>query len=688
MNGTPSPEDLTAFKKLFWEARKGHRETKKAASADDPAHEVALEFAREHGWEIWAEPVLEAMRLAYAGRSAEALATIRHVDVPNDFGSERFFLEGAAHHGLKDYVSAIESYRKALDSPDFGSAAQVWTNMGNAYSEKKDLDAAIDCYRKAIDTSSSDSSSQAWKNMGDAFAEKKDLDTAIECYRTAITCSSFNTAGPAWNSMGIAYGEKKDFDLAINCFHKALDSGHEAPGIPWNNIGNAHWNKEDFSSAVVCYRKAIESLGDKPIHRIRLNLSLSLRALGRLDEAEQEIRLVLSESDTEEQRSRAELLLSLLEAQRSEIELKPEDEALTVPTLASLQEGPEDQMKKLLLDQKSQYAKYLERAVYEHPDDLTILRGWSSSVTLLEGGGPDRQWSGGGYFLKWRGKGIVIDPGFDFLDNFHEAEFHAKEIHGVLVSHNHRDHNGDLGAIDDLCYEVHRQASGKLRKMFFAIDEDTALRNLCEQANHRGWASRFSLADCDDERWHNRMSDLGMTIEHFPVEHGSEVPNAMGLRLRLHLEDVENDFLIGYTGDGRFTNSLVENLEGCDLIIAHVSQPDVREFNDPDFLKEVHLGYNGVIKLLKNLKAKPKITLVGEFWAGLADLRLPLITGIRQRSGVDAVFPACLGLSLRLPDLTIRCTHCKAQVPFSRIKITPPLKEFGLLGYLCDGCIF
>jgi glyoxylase-like metal-dependent hydrolase (beta-lactamase superfamily II) len=67
---------------------------------------------------------------------------------------------------------------------------------------------------------------------------------------------------------------------------------------------------------------------------------------------------------------------------------------------------------------------------------FSCLRGWSSAVTLLEGS-TDSHWVGGGYFLKWRGKGIVIDPGFDFIDNFHDAGYHMREVDAVLVSHNH-----------------------------------------------------------------------------------------------------------------------------------------------------------------------------------------------------------------------------------------------------------
>ena len=42
-----------------------------------------------------------------------------------------------------------------------------------------------------------------------------------------------------------------------------------------------------------------------------------------------------------------------------------------------------------------------------------ILRRWGSYTP-----GVIQRSAGGGYFLNWDGKGVVIDPGFNFLDNF------------------------------------------------------------------------------------------------------------------------------------------------------------------------------------------------------------------------------------------------------------------------------
>lgn len=120
-------------------------------------------------------------------------------------------------------------------------------------------------------------------------------------------------------------------------------------------------------------------------------------------------------------------------------------------------------------------------------------------------------------------------------------------------------------------------------------------------------------------------------------------------------------------------------------MIAHISQPSIEELKDASKLKEVHLGYRGTARLLR--ECQPKLALIGEFWAGFTDLRISLIKGLRQRSGVAAVLPAGLAMHLRLPSLEIECTECEKLTAFSAVKVAPPTDKFGSLAYLCPDCM-
>jgi hypothetical protein len=110
------------------------------------------------------------------------------------------------------------------------------------------------------------------------------------------------------------------------------------------------------------------------------------------------------------------------------------------------------------------------------------------------------------------------------------------------------------------------------------------------------------------------------------------------------------------------------------LQVAEGELPPTEANNKYDaFLKVVHLGYRGTAKLLK--ECQPKLALIGEFWAGFTDLRIPLVKELRQQSGVS------------LPSLDIECTECHKPTPFSEIKVAPPTDHFGSLAYLCPSCM-
>lgn len=591
---------------------------------------------------------------------------------------------GRSYIGLGEYEEAIDLFRRAIDIPGNNHSEDAWGAMGIAYDAMQDFEKAIECFQKALETVQSADLGGLLSRIGVDLAELKHYERAIEYFQQSAKNSEYLFQGNAWLNMANCYNRLKNYELAIECGEKALQVvGFEYPSDALNIMGDAYFGLRDFNRAAECYQHAINELPNDQVCSIRNNLALTLLHLNLYKEAESEIYQVFGEGSVESDLSRAQELLDLIKARRLGIQIKPDEFVSVAPSFLDVENSPEARIREALINRDTAYEKYLKQDRAEHPDELSILRGWSSSVTLLEGS-DDNKRRGGGYFFKWKGKGVVIDPGFDFLNNFHDAGFHVTEVNAVVVSHNHHDHNGDLLSLDDLCYEVHKTGEN-ISPFIFVMDEDTALTFPNDDQRHRVSPCKLSKSDYEMKRWLKNMHGLPISIEHFPVAHGADVPNAMGLIFRLHNPDGGADIVIGYTGDGEYTEDLLEHLRCVDILIAHVSQPDPQELTDPDHRKKTHLGYNGVINLVREIE--PRLTLVGEFWAGLADSRLDIIDGIRLRSGVQAVLPACIGLSLSLPDFIVRCTRCCEGVPAEHIELVPPIKEFGLLGYLCPDCI-
>jgi ribonuclease BN (tRNA processing enzyme) len=479
---------------------------------------------------------------------------------------------------------------------------------------------------------------------------------AIKTYREVLACPKCANLAYAWNNLGNIFKQIGNFDEASKSYRQAIaDQNNTTPWIAWSNLGFAYLEQGKKKDSRAAFKAA---LTDPKV--------------------------------PEAARDRIQFGLDLLKGNIKPSALSPDDQTL-VESPPNVSTGETEAMiiEAIRKAGDTQYDKYIEKSDSNRNDTLSILRGWSSAVTLLEGS--ERRWRGGGYFLKWRGHGIAIDPGFDFLRNFHDAGYHGREIHAVVISHHHPDHNSDLKDIDDLRYELYkRRAARKSRgcePYVLLWDQDTNNEikfGITTPAHHyepivfpSGYPQPIDLAV--------HHAKLPIRITPFKVNHGSDVPHAMGMVVELLDNTGKIVLRIGYTADTAYFQDLHKHLSNCDILIAHISQPSMDELTDASKLKEVHLGYRGTARLLK--ECNPKLALIGEFWAGFTDLRIALVKGLREQSTVKAILPTGLAMHLKLPSLEIECTECGRPTPFDQVKVAPPTDNFGSLAYLCPKCL-
>ncbi len=682
------------FNRLFWLARRSQQRLGKGANVNDPDYQATLAFAKAQGWS-WAELLLEASRLDRAFESDQALKllTKHEPSIPDAWRGLFHFVRGASHHSKGEYDEAIKAYRQALDDPKLDALGKAWHNLGNALRAKGEHDEAIKAYRQALDDPKLDAPGEAWNNLGISLAAKGKHDEAIKAYRQVLDDLKYDAHGKVWYNLGISLAAKGKHDEAIKAYRQALDDPKlDATGKAWNNLGNALRVKGEHDEAIKAYRQALDNLTyDTPV-KVWANLAQTYAKLGEQKHAEEAFEKALASVDIQgRDHARARIGLQLLKAKIEPTALSPDDRAMVKESApeTSTDEIESGVIAAIQAAGDTQYEKYIAKLDSERDDTLSVLRGWSSAVTLLEGS--ERRWRGGGYFLKWRGYGIVIDPGFDFLRNFHDAGYHGREVHAVIVSHNHPDHNSEVKDIDDLRYELFKRLANPTTSgcqpyvLIWDQDTDGATKFAFEKPKHQyepvvmpaGFPQAINLVD--------HAAKIPVRVTPFKVNHGSDVSHAMGLIVELLDTEGNAAVRIGYTADTAYFEDLHQHLTDCDILIAHISQPSIDELQDASKLKEVHLGYRGTARLLK--ECQPKLALIGEFWAGFTDLRISLVKGLRLRSGVQAVLPAGLAMHLRLPSLEIECTECKKPTPFPKIKIAPPTDNFGSLAYLCPGCM-
>jgi tetratricopeptide (TPR) repeat protein/ribonuclease BN (tRNA processing enzyme) len=690
---------LETFAKRFWEARRlqvrKHTEECLKVYAELAAWACANGIPK-------AVINAEAAALEAQGKHKEAQARLtKALD-----GSEAeprglaLFILGSVLHGQKEYDEAIASYTRALEDPSFDRTGYAWNNMGLAYDDKGEHDKAIECYRKTLDDPSYDTPANIWTNMGNSYSKMADYEKALEYYRKALDDPSLDNPGQVWNNLGAAYSVTGNQDKAIECYRKALDDpSYDKPSYTWHNMGLAYGKKGEHGKAIKCYRKALaESSFDTPGTSWN-NMGLAYRQKGdhkKAGECFHEAEKAYVKAGDGEGAARIRALLAALGVRAGERSERDQallrEAARAAPTGEKVAPSALERLRqRLVAAEQTAYEEYVGRGAKPQGEVLAILKGWGSAVPLIAGG--EGACRGGGYFVSWGDKGVVIDPGFGFLSNFHAEGFHLRQVHGVIVSHNHPDHTHDLEAIDALFYEMSKQKDRHREKYHYVLvsDADThdAHPQLFVQRADRTPAPRFDLGRVETgqetEVQLPPAAQLPFRVGYFRARHGDRVPNAVGLRLTCGGKDKKGP-VIGFSCDTGFYDELCDNqhLGGCDLFVLHVSQPRLDELDDPKHLKHDHLGFRGVERLVKG--CKPRLTIVCEFWAGLADLRIELLQALREECETDAILPGGVGLLVNLRTLEVRCTKCRKWTRQSEILVSGPQEPFGPPMYLCPHC--
>jgi hypothetical protein len=253
---------------------------------------------------------------------------------------------------------------------------------------------------------------------------------------------------------------------------------------------------------------------------------------------------------------------------------------------------------------------------------IVILRRWQSINPRIPR--PDAQKiRGGGYFLFWQNKGIVIDPGFDFIQNFYDEGFSLGDIDAVMVSHSHPDHDDDLSTLTALIQEWNEyyesvgecDPNGRIRKIDIFLNESANLKFSAWLMSSGVKIGRLiplpsTLWDKDsDEPFQGRIRggpviiDLreyyNLKLEVIPAWHDDVIGKTEAVGLKFHLYDPKINLktegkdnkigILGYTGDtgaygtddaglNRGGDKRIEDYyKDCDVLIAHLGDIRIRE---------------------------------------------------------------------------------------------------------------
>jgi len=255
-------------------------------------------------------------------------------------------------------------------------------------------------------------------------------------------------------------------------------------------------------------------------------------------------------------------------------------------------------------------------------NQFVVLRRWQSFNPKIPRP-RKRRVRGGGYFFRWQGKGIVIDPGFDFLQNFYEEGFSLDDIHAILITHSHPDHDDELTSIITLIKEWNefhqktgRSVNPKQLDLFLNKSAYRKFSSFMHAPNVElgriiplpvvTWDKNSIASGKGPIRGRNVHIDLRkqdfdpdqidpyhMIIEIVPAWHDDILGKsaAVGIKFHLYNDECKDAIgIIGFTGDtgayglditkrNQQPNILrVDNqYKDCDVLIAHIGDIRLRE---------------------------------------------------------------------------------------------------------------
>jgi len=227
---------------------------------------------------------------------------------------------------------------------------------------------------------------------------------------------------------------------------------------------------------------------------------------------------------------------------------------------------------------------------------MTVLRRWNSFTPMLASSvNPSK---GGGYFFYfWHTKnplGIVVDPGYDFLENFFSQGFRIGDINTIIISHAHPDHTDNFLSILSLYHELNDRLGEYYRKCHSKRPESQQSLNkkhlkliisqgVFDQYSKLIQPSKESLEDivvvqasrsadepipCYEHKFDDTIS---LKINAFATSHKdlSSESESLGFIIEINNREKENR-QIGYTSDARWSPDFTKRFHDCQIVCAHL----------------------------------------------------------------------------------------------------------------------
>lgn len=344
---------------------------------------------------------------------------------------------------------------------------------------------------------------------------------------------------------------------------------------------------------------------------------------------------------------------------------------------------------------------------------LYLLHGWSDTANRKFMLTEHSRKSSGGYYFRWNGKGIVINPGMHFLDNFHRQGLYIKDIDYVIVTKDHPSSYTDVKEIYALNYQLN-QISSELQVIHYYLNPK-AFQALSSTLKPHFKQERYAIhclelfQDSPDVEHIELSEGIGLTYfslgkagDHFfdslsKSDHHLTASSSLGVRFDLSDVDstglgLENPNLrLGYVSGAPWSPLLGQHLERCDLLVTGFGSTSPSDYGKIKY-NEDSLGFFGTYSLLEEIS--PRLLLCGEFDGKEGDIRIEIVNMMRQLYAAaypdarhaSSILPVDSHLFLDLLTLHLQCSVSKTFIDPVEARIVKCASDFGSLQYVSPRC--
>lgn len=370
----------------------------------------------------------------------------------------------------------------------------------------------------------------------------------------------------------------------------------------------------------------------------------------------------------------------------------------------------EQKIAKFHQSQAERLARYIKQGkASEEKFDYCMyyLSGWEAFADPFYMTEQSRR-SSHGLFIRWNGKGIAINPGNQFLKNFHKQGLHIQDIDLVIVTDDRQESYADVKEIYELNYQLNKvnQQLHIIRYYFnhkAFQDLSHILKPHFKQERHTLYSLEIFLDSPDVEKIEiaegihlNYFQSSPREIYSRDLKEQRKNPFTLGIRLDLDASDgkEKSSVRIGYIGQVAWSPLLAHHLGSCDLLATSFGSTGPNDYNKVSYNHDC-LGYYGTYTLLEEIA--PKILLTGEYSGREGDIRVEVAQKMRNeylhqvgntQRQQPAILPADSGLFICLKTLKVSCHVSQEWVDPRLIRVIKTADLFGKLEYLSPGCCY